>query len=377
MERNNRKSSKERRKRRRIKIFIFEIVFLLLLIGVLFVYAKLNGALGRISGSELDLSKVEINEGVEDKALHGYTTIALAGLDTRLDSKEQTKNSDAMIIVSINHDAKKVKLVSVYRDTYLNIGNDTYTKSNAAYQRGGPEQFLTMLNKNLDLSITDYAAVNFNSMAEAIDVLGGLDIELTENETVHINNYSIETSRVTGKSYEPLPKEAGVYRLNGVQCVSYARNRADEGLDFRRTARQRLIIYKMVEKAKASNPVVWSELLDKVCQPEMFASSLTKAEILKMGMAMITYDIEDQAGFPFHHLIGEYVKKATGEDCVLPVTLEVNVKKLHEFLYPEADYTPSATVREYSDHIIEESGYGEESIPAESEDGALPPEVYS
>ena len=362
----------KRRRRRRI-LFFFEVLILLILVGGIFVYAQINKKLDLMQESDVDMSQVGVNEGVED--VKGYQTIALVGLDNTSDTLDYG-NSDTMIIASINNDTKKVKLVSIYRDTYLNVGTDpkgnedTYTKANAAYAYGGAQQLMTMMNKNLDLSLDGYVTVDFAAVAETIDLLGGLDIEMTADEVEHMNNYCVETSEATGKSYEEIYPEDGVHHLNGVQAVSYARIRKTAGNDFRRAARQRLVIYKMVEKAKNSSWTTLNKIVDTVCP--MVATSLSKADILKMGMNMITYDIEDQSGFPTKHLEGETIKDAVGTDAVLPVTLEQNVIALHQFLYPEeTDYVPYATVQEYSDHIIEESGYGEEDIPKQSEDGAL------
>lgn len=354
------------------------MLILLILVGGIFVYAQINKKLDLMQESDVDMSQVGVNEGVED--VKGYQTIALVGLDNTSDTLDYG-NSDTMIIASINNDTKKVKLVSIYRDTYLNVGTDpkgnedTYTKANAAYAYGGAQQLMTMMNKNLDLSLDGYVTVDFAAVAETIDLLGGLDIEMTADEVEHMNNYCVETSEATGKSYEEIYPEDGVHHLNGVQAVSYARIRKTAGNDFRRAARQRLVIYKMVEKAKNSSWTTLNKIVDTVCP--MVATSLSKADILKMGMNMITYDIEDQSGFPTKHLEGETIKDAVGTDAVLPVTLEQNVIALHQFLYPEeTDYVPSATVQEYSDHIIEESGYGEEDIPKQSEDGALPLENF-
>lgn len=367
----------KRRRRRRI-LFFFEVLILLILVGGIFVYAQINKKLDLMQESDVDMSQVGVNEGVED--VKGYQTIALVGLDNTSDTLDYG-NSDTMIIASINNDTKKVKLVSLYRDTYLNVGTDpkgnedTYTKANAAYAYGGAQQLMTMMNKNLDLSLDGYVTVDFAAVAETIDLLGGLDIEMTADEVEHMNNYCVETSEATGKSYEEIYPEDGVHHLNGVQAVSYARIRYTAGNDFRRAARQRLVIYKMVEKAKNSSWTTLNKIVDTVCP--MVATSLSKADILKMGMNMITYDIEDQSGFPTKHLEGETIKDAVGTDAVLPVTLEQNVIALHQFLYPEeTDYVPSATVQEYNDHIIEESGYGEEDIPKQSEDGALPLENF-
>lgn len=361
----------QRRRRRRI-LFGIEIFILLILIGGVFIYAKL----GKMNFTDLDLSKIGVNTGVSDNnVMKGYTTIGLIGLDGRDGELKSGARSDTMIIASINNDTKKVKLVSIYRDTYLRIGEDSegngqYDKANAAYAKGGPEQFLSMLNTNLDLNVTDFVSVDFQAVAEAVELLGGIDVELKEEEVVHLNNYCVETSKVTGMDYRPLEEKAGVHHLNGVQTVSYARIRYTSGNDFRRAARQREVIYKIVEKAKNSDIATLSKILDKVF-PKVY-TSFTKAEILQMGMSMMSYDIEDQTGFPFDHLYGGRVKDAMGGlDVVLPVTLESNVIKLHEFLYPEDSYTPSDEVRAYSQRIVDKSGFGDESRLDHSEDGSL------
>lgn len=361
----------QRRRRRRI-LFGIEIFLLLILIGGVFIYAKL----GKMNFTDLDFSKIGVNTGVSDNnVMKGYTTIGLIGLDGRDGELKSGARSDTMIIASINNDTKKVKLVSVYRDTYLRIGEDSegngqYNKANAAYAEGGPEQFLSMLNTNLDLNVTDFVSVDFQAVAEAVELLGGIDVELKEEEVVHLNNYCVETSKVTGMDYTPLKEKAGVHHLNGVQTVSYARIRYTSGNDFRRAARQREVIYKIVEKAKNSDIATLSKILDKVF-PKVY-TSFTKAEILQMGMSMMSYDIEDQTGFPFDHLYGERVKDAMGGlDVVLPVTLESNVIKLHEFLYPEDSYTPSDEVKVYSQRIVDKSGFGDESRLDHSEDGSL------
>ena len=361
----------QRRRRRRI-LFGIEIFILLILIGGVFIYAKL----GKMNFTDLDFSKIGVNTGVSDNnVMKGYTTIGLIGLDGRDGELKSGARSDTMIIASINNDTQKVKLVSVYRDTYLRIGEDSegngqYDKANAAYKKGGPEQFLSMLNTNLDLNVTDFVSVDFQAVAEAVELLGGIDVELKEEEVVHLNNYCVETSKVTGMDYTPLEEKAGVHHLNGVQAVSYARIRYTSGNDFRRAARQREVIYKIVEKAKNSDIATLSKILDKVF-PKVY-TSFTKAEILQMGMSMMSYDIEDQTGFPFDHLYGERVKDAMGGlDVVLPVTLESNAIKLHEFLYPEDSYTPSDEVKAYSQRIVDKSGFGDESRLDHSEDGSL------
>lgn len=367
------KQRRIRRKRRRRRIlFALEILVLLMLVGCLFVYAKLNS----LEFVSIDLGNIGISDTVKDnEVMKGYTTIGLVGVDSRDGDLGAGTNSDTMIIASINNDTKEVKLVSIYRDTYLRIGEDgegngIYNKANSAYAKDGPEGFVRMLNSNLDLNVTDFVTVDFQAVAEAVELLGGIDEELTEEEIVHLNNYCVETSEVTGMDYEPLEEVAGVHHLNGVQTVAYARIRYTAGNDFRRASRQRDVIYKIAEKAKSADVSTLTKILDTVFP--YIKTSMTKAEILSMGMNMLSYNIVDQAGFPHDHLYGENVKNAMGGlDCVLPVTLESNVIWLHQFLYPEDAYEPSENVKAYSNRIIETSGYSLEDQLSISEDGNL------
>lgn len=365
-----------RRRRRRSTLsrvmFALEIIVLVVLMGGLFVYAKL----GKLNHETINEEELDVNESVtENQVMKGYTTIALVGIDSRDDKLKSDWNSDTMIIASINNDTKKVKLVSVYRDTYLCLGededeNNSYGLANSAYCTGGAKKMINMLNKNLDMNISDFVTVNFQAVAETVELLGGIDVEMKKEEVVHLNNYCVETSEVTGMDYTPLEEIEGVHHLNGVQAVAYARIRKTSGNDFRRAARQREVIYRIVEKAKNSSIATLNTVLDKIFP--MIYTSLTEKEILSMGMNMLSYDIEDQTGFPFDHLYGDTVKEAMdGVDCVLPITLESNVIKLHEFLYPEDSYVPSNEVKTYSQEIIDKSGFGEESRLEHSEDGSL------
>ena len=365
-----------RRRRRRSTLsrvmFALEIIVLVVLMGGLFVYAKL----GKLNHETINEEEIDVNESVtENQVMKGYTTIALVGIDSRDDKLKSDWNSDTMIIASINNDTKKVKLVSVYRDTYLCLGededgNNSYGLANSPYCTGGAKKMINMLNKNLDMNISDFVTVNFQAVAETVELLGGIDVEMKKEEVIHLNNYCVETSEVTGMDYTPLKEIEGVHHLNGVQAVAYARIRKTSGNDFRRAARQREVIYKIVEKAKNSSIATLNTVLDKIFP--MIYTSLTEKDILSMGMDMLSYDIEDQTGFPFDHLYGDTVKEAMdGVDCVLPITLESNVIKLHEFLYPEDSYVPSNEVKTYSQEIIDKSGFGEESRLEHSEDGSL------
>ena len=358
-------------RKKKTALFIVEIFCLLLFIGGLYVYGQIDSRLNKIETPQLDESKIVTN--VTAPQMSGYTTYALFAIDKR--SKNETldsQNSDTIIVASINNDTKEVKLASIYRDTLLNIGNDIYTKANAAYAYGGPEQAISMLNTMLDLNITDYVTVNFSAMAEAVDALGGLDIPLSYAEIVFMNDYCIETSEETGKSYTPVerpdPKpeneeEAlGEYHLNGVQVVSYCRIRYTSSMDMGRTERQRRVIGLMVDKAKKAGITTIFDIMDKVFP--MITTSVTKTELLNMIPSLMGYNICDTTGFPTKYKFAD-VKNAS---MVIADTLEDNVKELHKFLYgADENYQPSQNIIDANSKIIELVG-GEDTLVDQAPD---------
>lgn len=354
--------SKPRKKSKKI-LFILEIVVLLLFIGGLFVYGQISAKLDKIDIQETDLADQDIVTNDQAPQMTGYTTYALFGLDHRSkNEKLNTENSDTIIIASINNDTKAVKLVSVYRDTLLNVKDDTYSKANSAYALGGPTNAVSMLNTNLDLNITDYVAIDFDTLVTVVDCLGGLDIPLSYAEIVHMNNYCVETSEETGKSYTPVelpdPKpedeEAIVdtYHLNGVQATSYCRIRYTASLDMGRTERQRRVIQMIVDKAKKAGLSTIFDIMDQVFP--MVKTSVSKTEILKMIPAMIGYSIDETTGFP-----NDYKFAQVKGSVIVPTTLESNVLKIHQFLYGDASYTPTQDVLNRSAQITNIAGGGD------------------
>ena len=351
-------------------LFAVEIIVLLLFIGGLYVYGQLNSKLDKINQPVLDDSKIKVNQEVQDSidsqesTLTGYTTYALFGIDHRdKNTALGGENSDTIIIASVNNDTKDVKLVSVYRDTLLNLGNDTYSKANAAYAYGEAEQAITMLNTNLDLNISEYATVNFNALTTIIDDLGGLDMDMSYAEIVHMNNYCVETSEETGKDYTPIelpdrPDDIETvqyhYHLNGVQATSYCRIRYTASLDMGRTERQRRVIQMIVSKAKSAGLGKIFKIMDDVFP--MVTTSMTKDEILQLLPTLIGYSVDDTTGFP-----SSFKFSNVKGSIIVPTTLESNVIELHKFLYGDEAYTPSATVLANSEKILEIVG-GESSL---------------
>ena len=375
---NYKKSRKYKKMRRRKIIFGIEITVLLILSGILFVYAWINRSMDKMNQDTLDSSQIQINSEVKANTdlsqMSGTQVIALVGVDARgVKGSElaESMNSDTIILCCIDHDKQEIRMVSIMRDTWMNMAKYTdeyyeFDKANSAYNRGGPESMLSMLNTNLDLALTDYVTVNFKALADAIDVLGGLDIEMTNAECVHANNYNREVSEAQGVEYEAIPYDedlgddySEVRHVSGALATSYARIRYGGGDDAKRTSRQRIVINLMGQKLK-QNPTKIPEILDKVMGN--VSTSLTKNEILELGMHAVTYTMGTSYAYPFQLCYGENVVNAIGEDVVIPVTLEFNVRELHEYLYPGLSYEPSAAVTEYSDYIARKSGYDEDMI---------------
>lgn len=347
--------NKEKKKRGKILLFIAEIFVLLLMVVVLYGVLKTE-EVGKVNIPEKD---IVINEEVREKqetTMKGYRNIALFGVDSREGALGKNTRSDTIMIASINQDTGECKLVSVYRDTYLNLSNDSYNKCNSAYAKGGPKQAINMLNMNLDMNITDFVTVGFEGLADTIDALGGVEIDVKESEISHLNNYQISMVGTTtdgktfvakeGVDYTPVTT-AGRQTLNGLQATAYCRIRY-VGDDFERTQRQRTVLIAISEKAKKASPATLNEVADKVFK-EIY-TSLDLSEILELLGDITKYEVVDQSGFPSMDMLTTGTIGSKGS-CIVPKSLEDNVKWLHEFLFNDTDYQPSEVIKECSAKI--------------------------
>ncbi len=349
-------SGKRSKKRKKAKMITFalEAVVLIVLLIVLYVLNRTE----RFSKVTYDDKVVEdsVNDLAEEtlETMDKYTNIALFGLDTRqAGSLGKGNRSDTIMIASINNETKDVKIISVYRDSYLNLANDKYKKCNEAYSVGGPDQAVAMLNMNLDLNISYYMSVDFLAVSEVVDEIGGVEIDVDEYEIEHLNNYTVETSKVTGKTTTKL-KNTGLQLLDGVQATSYCRIRYTKGDDFKRTERQREVLEAIAAKAKTLN-VAQLDSIVKAVFP-MCATNMTVDQLLSIAADGLSYNITATEGFPFD----KQTATIGTASCVVPVDMEANVAQLHEFLFGDADYQPSSTVVKISDKIKNDTGvYGE------------------
>ena len=346
-------SSKKTKKRKKAKMITFaiEAAILIVLLIVLYVLNRTE-LLSKVTYDE-EVVQESVNELTEEtlEKMEEYTNIALFGLDTRqAGSLGKGNRSDTIMVASINNDTKDVKIVSVYRDSYLNLANDKYRKCNEAYSVGGPEQAVAMLNMNLDLKIDHYMSVDFLAVSEVVDLLGGIEIDVDEYEIEHLNNYTVETSKVTGKKTQKLTK-TGLQTLDGVQATSYCRIRYTAGDDFKRTERQREVLETIAKKAKTMSVSQLDEIVKKVFP--MCATNMTVDQLLAIAADGLSYNIVGTSGFPF-----DVVTDSVGSagSCVVPVDMENNVKQLHTYLFDATDYQPSETVVKISDKIKNDTG---------------------
>lgn len=363
----SKKSSKKKKQRNKIIVFIVELIFLVLLLGVLFLWSKFANLYEKIDTNpqKMDNTEAGINEDIDSETievLKGYTNIALFGLDNRTSGEYESGLSDTIMIASINNETKEIKLVSVYRDTYLSVGGGKYKKANTAYSTGGVKQAIQMLNTNLDLDIKQYVCVDWAAVVEAIDALGGVEIDITKQEAEYINLYMREIDAMTGQTTE-FVKGSGKQLLNGTQATSYARIRKTAGNDFRRASRQRIVLEAMLNKAKTADLNTLLETCEAVFDD--ISTNLTLPEILSLAVDVTKYEIGSTTGFPFD--LTTDTLSGSG-DTVIPISLENNVSKLHMYLFETEDYTPSFSVQAISDAIIEKTGVDEDTPPYNLDD---------
>lgn len=351
------KSHKKKNKRLGLILLLEILVFVGLIGGYAWYY--FNHTLDLMETDDTPKEEIDISEAVTE-TMTEYTTIALFGLDTRGNvdmTKPGMAHSDAVLIASINNETKEVKLVSVYRDCFLEMAvpEPNTQKFTHAYLLGGPICSVETLNRNLDLDITDYVSVDFRALTNAIDALGGVTINVKSNELNNLNINIQEQIRATGIASDGV-WSAGEQTLNGTQATAYARIRKVGNGDFERTQRQRAVIAAMVKKAKESNLSTITQVIEEVF-PQI-ATNMTKSQIISLAKSVFDYELGDNIGFP---LANETPTLGSKGSVVVPCDLLSNVKYLHEFLYPEdASYSPSADVQRISAAITAETGYGDE-----------------
>ena len=327
---------KEGKQKKGLKVFgiivLILIIILALIIGVTYWYV--NSKLSKMQQVEINEQDLDVSVQAEEN-LANYRNIAIFGIDSREDTYSKGNRSDCIIIASINNDTKEVKLVSVYRDTYVDIEGHGLDKITHAYSYGEAPLAISTLNRNLDLNIKEFITVNFDAVQEIIDSIGGVTMLVTAEEVPHIKGLT----------------QAGTYNLTGEQALAYARIRYATGGDYKRTERMRDVLTAVVNKVKTFNISQLNSLVDTVL-PKIY-TNITANEIFGLMPSATSFKITESIGWPYETQ-GITLDRWYG----IPVTLESNVTRLHQEVFGENDYTPSETVKTISNNIITKTGYG-------------------
>lgn len=338
-------AKRKRRRRSPLLILIFIIMLILALAGILLrtAYSKL----GKIQTKSLDQNQlVTVNN---DSNMDDYTNYAFFGIDSQTGSMADRGNrSDSIIVVSINNSTKDVKLLSVYRDTYVSI-NGKYSKINAAYSWGGPELAISTINRNLDLNIEKYATVNFKILANIVDAVGGIEVNVDKSILKNLNAYIGDMNRINGGN-SPKISSGGTYTLDGNQAVAYSRIRYTAGGDLARAGRQREVLEKIFDKAK-KNPLKMMSVMDEVL-PQV-KTNMSQKELFDMLLSVFKYDIKDQQGFPWDQKELRYYGTYYG----FPTTLKENAVRAHKYLFGTKNYQVSDELSRINQKIIYRVGY--------------------
>lgn len=351
-ENNNRTNHKKGKKKKgKLKLFGKIVLVLVILLAILVgsIYWFISNKLGKLQQVDIDEGDLGISDEISDN-LSGYRNIAIFGVDSRDDNLDRGNRSDCIIVASINNKTKEVKLISVYRDTFVQIEGHGLDKITHAYSYGSAPLAIKTLNTNLDLNIKEFVTVNFDSVAEAVDKLGGVSINVeSQEELKYLNAYINETARVTGKSNAKVTS-TGRQTLNGVQAVAYSRIRYTAGGDYKRTERMRTVIEAMTNKLKTKNIGEMNSFVDFIL-PKVY-TNITAGDIFALMPSVASFKISESMGWPYDTK-GITLDRWYG----VPITLQSNVSQLHKEAFGERDYTPSETVRTISNSIVTKTGY--------------------
>lgn len=344
---------KKKKMNKGLKIFLIILLVLVIFILGLGVagYTFVNGKIGKMQKENIDTTAVGISEETKQE-LKGYRNIALLGIDSRADDYGLGNRSDCMMIASINQETNEIKLISVYRDTYVYVmenGTKRLDKITHAYSYGGAQNTLKSLNEAMDLNITEFVTVNFDAVIAAVDSLSGVYIDIDESEIKYVNDYIDATSESSGVKSSHIT-HSGRQKLDGVQAVSYTRVRYTTGGDYKRTERMRTVVEAMLSKAKTLNVGQLNSFADTIL-PKI-RTNISTSEIWGLIPKLASFKVTESIGWPYDTK-GITLDRWYG----VPVTLQSNVERLHKEAFEQEAYEASDTVKEMSAAIVKKTGY--------------------
>ena len=327
------------RRNRRIAIFVLEIIALGVLLAGFYVVSKWD----KIKHVDLDKEDIVVNTDMDSSYVEeiskGYTNIGIFGVDG------DGYNCDVVIICSINNDTGEIRMASVFRDTIMQMEDGTFDKINSAINDGQyGTSVMNTLNKNLDLNIDNFVVVNWQAVALGINILGGVDVDVTDAMMREINGYITDTVAHVGGLGTVQLTHSGMQHLDGVQAVAYCRLRHQDS-DIGRTARQREVIGQLFTKAKSASISVLNSVVNNVFP--LVTTSLELDDLWSMALSISNYNMGETVGFPFYNHSVETWRKP-GDWPMFAMNLQNNVSQLHQFFYESEAYTPSTTVQQIS-----------------------------
>lgn len=333
-----------------LKIILILIVIIAILFGGLFFF--IHSKLSKMQKVETKESDFKISKEANDK-LSNYRNIAVLGIDARQNESFKGSRSDAIVIVSIDKNTGNIKLISVMRDSYLYfVGYDDKTlvldKVTHAHAFGGPTNTCLALNKALDLNIKEFVVLDWKAVADTVDNMGGVEIEVKQNELRDLNRWGPETARNTNRTWHRI-NSPGKYNLDGAQAATYCRIRKTSGGDTGRNDRYKKVMAALLSRAKHS-PGKVNSTMDKVF-PQI-QTNMSTMQIMKMIPIMATMKIDKSIGWPYKYW-GGIIR---GKWLAVPKTLESNNKKLHKEAFDDPDYELSDQAKRINDMIINNTG---------------------
>ena len=278
----NGKNKNKKHKGKKIAIIVLVVILVILIIlAILFAIALsyINNTLGKLDyDTSISEEDIVVNTNVAE-SISNYRNIVLFGIDARSDTFSPGNRSDCIILVTINNTTHDVALTSVYRDTYLDIEGHGLDKVTHAYSYGGALLAMNTLNKNLDLNISEYVTVNFDTVKTVVDSIGGVTVNITAAEA--------SSGSIPGIS------SAGKYNLNGEQALAYSRIRKID-TDYQRTERMRTVLTAVFSKVKSMDIGQLNNLLNTVL-PHI-RTNISQNEIISLIPQALSFNINNSEG---------------------------------------------------------------------------------
>jgi len=280
----------------------------------------------KISKTDADLG-IKSTASTKEEVSSDIINIALFGIDRRV--KTDVSRSDSMIILSIDQKHKKIKMSSLMRDLYVEIKGHGQTKLTHAYAYGGPQLAIRTINENFNLNIRNYVTADFYDLEKLIDAVGGVTINVNQDEISLIN--SGETAGIEEK---PISKvtTSGPQTLNGLQAVAYSRIRYTDGDDFKRTERQRTVLTGLFTKIKSGGATEFPSVVNRLLP--FTETSMNSVDLIKLGTKVITSKTTtlEQERFPVD---GYWSSEMINKVSYLVADIKATADQIHKFIYDD------------------------------------------